>query len=306
MKSISAFVAVLLICLGALFFSERRAQNASVSPNAVLNAAADVQRDVTRIPMRFTRLSDAEEIRIGDELADRYLSNQILTVEEQSLDEYVRRVGSRLAAHAHRKLPYHFHLLPDPSMINAFSLPGGHVFMGEGMLKLMSSEDQLANVLGHEVEHVDHYHCAERVQVEAQLRNLQLAVVGALVQLPLELWEAGYNKDEELEADREGMRLAVVTGYSPYGAVAMFERLAKLQREYVIHAENSEEELSQLAIASLGGYFRSHPLPLERLAQAHSLIAQEHWQSLESQQPFHAPTALPSKSTVDQSQVRKH
>ena len=49
----------------------------------------------------------------------------------------------------------------------------------------------------------------ERVQIEARLRDLQLGVVGALVQLPVELWEVGYNKTEELEADREGMRLAV-------------------------------------------------------------------------------------------------
>lgn len=297
MKRALAFVAVLLICLGALFLSERREQWASVSPNAVLNAAADVQRDLTRIPMRFTRLSDAEEIRIGDELTDRYLSNQNLTAEEQSMDAYVRSVGSHMAAHAHRRLPYSFHLLPDPSMINAFSLPGGHIFMGEGMLNLMTSEDQLANVLGHEVEHVDHYHCAERVQVEAQLRKLQLGAVGALAQLPLELWEAGYNKDEEMEADREGMRLAVVSGYSPYGAVAMFEKLAKLQREYVIHAENPQDELSQLAIASLGGYFRSHPLPSERLAQAHRLIAAEHWEALGSQQPFRAPAVVDPKGT---------
>ena len=39
----------------------------------------------------------------------------------------------------------------------------------------------------------DHYCCAERVQVEAQLRQLRLGAVGRLVQLPLELWEAGYN-----------------------------------------------------------------------------------------------------------------
>jgi predicted Zn-dependent protease len=83
------------------------------------------------------------------------------------------------------------------------------------------------------------------------------------------------------------MRLAVQAGYSPYGAVAMFEKVAKLEREYVIHAENPEDELSQLAIASLTGYFRSHPLPSERLAQARSLILQEHWQDMKLQKPFH-------------------
>jgi predicted Zn-dependent protease len=171
-------------------------------------------------------------------------------------------------------------------MINAFSLPGGPVYIGEGLLDLMTSEDELAAVLGHEIEHIDHYHCAERVQIEAGLRHLKLGVVGAILQIPLQVWEAGYNKDEELEADREGIHLAVTSGYSPYGAVSLFERFSKLHREYVIHAQSPEEELSQLAIQSLQGYFRSHPLPSERLAQANSLIAQKNWQDRRTQKPF--------------------
>jgi len=122
--------------------------------------------------------------------------------------------------------------------------------------------------------------------VEAKLRNLQLGVIGALVQIPLSVWEAGYNKDEELEADREGMRVAVLGGYSPYGAVTLFEKFAKLHTEYVIHAQSPEEELSELAIQSLEGYFRSHPQPSERLAQANALIAQEGWQDRKVQKPF--------------------
>src|SRR5262249_17121179 len=209
-----------------------------------------------------------------------------LAPEDQALEAYIQKVGSKVAAHAHRQLPYSFHLLPNRYMINAFSLPGGHVYVGEGFSGLITSEDPLASVIGHEVEHIDHYHCVERVQVEARLRNLKLGVVGALVQIPLAVWEAGYNKDEELEADREGMRLAVLGGYSPYGAVSLFEKFAKLHKEYVIHAQNPEEELSELAIQSLEGYFRSHPQPSERLAQANALIAQESWQDRKVQKPF--------------------
>ena len=171
-------------------------------------------------------------------------------------------------------------------MINAFSLPGGPVYIGEGLLDLMTSEDQLASVLGHEIEHIDHYHCAERVQVEARMRNLKLDIVGAILQIPLEVWEAGYNKDEELEADREGMRVAVLSGYSPFGAVSLFEKFSKLHSEYVIHATSPEQELSELTIQSLQGYFRSHPLPSERLAQANKLIAQEGWEDRKIQKPF--------------------
>ena len=151
----------------------------------------------------------------------------------------------------------------------------------------MSSEDQLAFILGHELEHIDHYHCAERVQGEARFRRLKLGIVGELVQIPLEVWEVGYSKDEELEADREGLRLEVVGGYSPYGAVSLFEKFNELHAEYVIHAKSPEQELSELAIESLEGYFRSHPATSERIAQAERVIAEEGWQNRHSQKQFH-------------------
>lgn len=287
MKRIGVFIGVLLVAVSAIYFSERRHDSTPVSANAIVEVAADAQRDLSRVPMRFTRLSDEEEIAVGNELAEQYSINSTkMSPEELALDSYVRRVGSTVASQAHRRLPYSFHLLPNRSMINAFSLPGGPVYVGEGLLDLMTSEDELASVLGHEIEHIDHYHCAERVQVETKLRNLKLGVIGALVQIPLSVWEAGYNKDEELEADREGMRVAVLGGYSPYGAVTLFERFAKLHNEYIIHAQSPEEELSELAIQSLEGYFRSHPKPSERLTQANAVIAHEGWQDRKLQKPF--------------------
>jgi len=284
----AVFFLVLGAALGALYYTQRHNKQAPVSPNAVLKMAADAQRDLTRAPMHFTRLSDEEEITIGKELAAHYAPpKEDLSPEQQGLAVYVSRVGARLAAHAQRQLPYSFHVIWDRNMVNAFSLPGGPVYIGEGFLDLMTTEDELANVLAHELEHIDHYHCVERVQVAANLKNLNLEVLGELLQLPFSLWEAGYRKDEELEADREGIFLAVRAGYSPYGAVQALNRLAKLGNEYVTHAETPEDELSDLAIQSLQGYLRSHPLPAERLAQANQIIAQQHWETRNEQKPFH-------------------
>jgi predicted Zn-dependent protease len=281
------FFLVLGFALAGLYWSQRRPKSTPVSANAILNMAADAQRDLSRIPMHFTRLSDEQEIAIGKELAAQYAAQtRKLTPEEEGLEKYVTHVGNTAALHAHRRLPYTFTVLPDHNMINAFSLPGGPVYIGEGMLDLMMSEDELANVLAHEIEHIDHSHCVERVQLEARLKNLNLDVLGALLQIPIELWQAGYNKDEEFEADREGMHLAVQSGYSPYGAVDTLERFAKLHDEYVIHAQSPDKELTELAIQSLTGYFRSHPLPSERLAQANRLIAEQHWEDRKTQKPF--------------------
>lgn len=287
MKRAVAFLMVLSAGVTALYYSQRRRDATPVSANAVVAMAADVQRDVTRAPLRLTRLSDHEEVALGNELAVQYeVDPEQLSPQQKALEAYVGNVGRAVAQHAHRHLPYAFHLLPDRSVVNAFSLPGGHVYIGEGLLDLMASEDELASVLGHEIEHIDHYHCAERVQIEAQLRHLQLGVVGAIVQIPLSVWEAGYNKDEEFEADREGMQLAVQSGYSPYGAVTLFEKFAKLHAEGRTRAQSPEQEISELALQSLEGYFRSHPLTSERLAQANRLIVQEGWQGRKAQEPF--------------------
>lgn len=67
--------------------------------------------------------------------------------------------------------------------------------------------------------------------MEAKLKHLDLGALGELLQIPLGLWETGHNMNEELEADGEGLFLAVAAGYSPYGATKLFDQLAKLERE---------------------------------------------------------------------------
>src|SRR5262249_49373964 len=88
-------------------------------------------------------------------------------------------------------------------------------------------------------------------------------------------------------ADREGLRLSVFSGYSPYGAISLFQKFNELHAEYVIHAKSPGQELSELAIQSLEGYFRSHPATSDRLAQAQRLIAEEGWHNGAAQKSFH-------------------
>ena len=276
MKRIVAVSLILLVAIVGLYQAQRRKRLDAVSPEAILDAAADLQRDLTRAPMQLTRLSDAEEIRIGDQLAQCYVSElPALSPSMQATQRYVARVGARVATHSSRRLPYRFHLIPDSNFINAFAIPGGQVFIGYGLIKQMTTEDELAFVLGHEIEHIDHYHAAERVQIESRLHNLNLDLVAAIAEIPLALWQAGYTKDEELEADREGLRIATASGYSPQGATLLLNLLLKLHREYVIHAETPTGELGQVAIEGLEGYFRSHPETSERLAQVTQVIAED-------------------------------
>jgi predicted Zn-dependent protease len=276
MKRWITFAGIALLGVASVVVSERRKVDVPASPAALLYLVADTEQELTRMPVSFTRMSDAEEIRIGNELAQFYAREEERekAPEVAIVEHYVTRVGSQVGRDAHRKLPYKFHYLPNPYLINAFALPGGHVYVGGGLLDLMDSEDELAAVIGHEIEHIDHYHCAERVQREQALHKISL---GGLVELPIEVFEAGYNKDQELEADREGTRLAVEAGYSASGAIRMFETFGRLYEEYRTKAKTPQEELSRVALETLEGYFRSHPLPSERIAQIQKMIASEGW-----------------------------
>src|SRR5205809_7955889 len=107
----------------------------------------------------------------------------------------------------------------------------------------MDSEDELAAVIGHEIEHIDHYHCAERVQQEQALRKIPLGELGAL---PVEIFEAGYSKDQELEADREGTRLSWQAGYSPSGPIPTFATFQQLHQDYQARARTPNEHWTRV------------------------------------------------------------
>ena len=128
MKRAFGFLAILLVALGCLYFAQRHPRHDAVSPNAIVDVAADWQRDLTRAPMHVTRIPDDEEVRIGENMAKQYeAAESSFTPEEKALDIYVNRVGGRVAAKAKRKLPYRFHVVPNTDLINAFALPGGEV-----------------------------------------------------------------------------------------------------------------------------------------------------------------------------------
>jgi len=275
MRRLIILIVILAAAAAALYYSGRHKQEARVGPEAVLNALAETERELSRMPAAVTRMSDEEEIRTGNALAERYSAQY--GQGDALMQDYVATVGRKVAAHARRKFDYKFHYVPDETLVNAFALPGGHVFIGQGMIRLMQTEDELASVLGHEVEHIDNYHCVERYQLKARVHGLPLA---ELLVLPIELFQAGYNKEQELEADRDGTYLAVLAGYSPQGAIHLFETFQRLHREYVLKAESPDQELSQVAIAGIEGYFRSHPLPEERVNQLERIIAAKKWASV--------------------------
>jgi beta-barrel assembly-enhancing protease len=175
-------------------------------------------------------ITEADEIRAGQILADQFAQEQGIgpTPQATKIEEYLQTVGDRVAAHAQRKLPYRFRFDPSPAFKSAVGLPGGQIFVGGGILAYMDSEDQLAAVLGHEVEHIALNQCRDRLVEVLAAKHLS---AGKFEALKVDDFLSGYGHDNEMAADREGVKLAMEAGYSPSAAIRLLRIFMILGQE---------------------------------------------------------------------------
>jgi predicted Zn-dependent protease len=151
---------------------------------------------------------------VGEEVSEE-VAVEIGIVRDRELDAYLEAVGRRLTRHAPGyRFTYSFGVI-DQDTPNAFALPGGYIFVSRGLLVLTNSEDELANVLAHEIIHVARRHAAAR--------QLSLRDVPTFFQWLQVRDIASYSRRQEAEADRLGQGLAALAGYDP-GAMATFLR----------------------------------------------------------------------------------
>jgi predicted Zn-dependent protease len=215
-------------------------------------------------------ITDADEIRLGQVLADDFIAQEGMqpTPQTRKLDEYLQSIGDRVAAHAQRKIPYRFRFDPSPSFRSAVGLPGGQIFVGAGILAYMDSEDQLAMVLGHEVEHIDLNQCLERLRKVLAEQHLTPATAE---KLKVDPFLPGYGREGELAADREGVKLAMEAGYSGEASI-------RLLQTYIILGDNMPNSPKE-AKESLE----------RRIAQIRSVIAESKLPKPEKEKPLALP-----------------
>jgi predicted Zn-dependent protease len=197
-------------------------------------------------PREVILRSEDVDHKVGKETAQD-VKAQLGLIEDSELTAYVAKVGARLARYApKRNFGYSFQIV-DQEAPNAFALPGGYIFVSRGLLTLANSEDELANVLGHEIVHVAARHAAARQEVGRSLPAKLDWLRGGYL--------AGYGRDQEREADRLGQGLAAVAGYDPKGLVAFLRELE--------HTERLE-----LGSSRLPGFWDTHPSTNSRVAEA--------------------------------------
>ncbi len=210
-------------------------------------------------------MSHEREEELGRQAAAQVEASMGL-VDNPELQAYVDSIGQRLADVAPRQdITYRFHIV---NMLepNAFALPGGYIYVSRGLLALTNSEDELANVIAHEIAHVSAEHAAGR---EVQQKAAQaLSLLGILAGIMMgeggavqaagmfgQSYLAAYGRDQEREADELGQGFAIRAGWDPTGMADFLNQLDDWTR-------------LQMGGSRRAGYFDTHPATPERIATA--------------------------------------
>ncbi|MDX8379284.1 MAG: M48 family metalloprotease [Gallionella sp.] len=247
MKFIALFIALFSFVASAAAFD--------------LRGLGQILQDVQKVKKATTDISEPQEIELGNGIASKFLGAAPL-LHNKRVQNYVNDIGRWLTLQTERpNLPWQFAVLDDND-INAFAIPGGHIFITKGLLLRMGSEAELAGVLAHEISHVlmkHHLHAiksAARVDLMSEFAGQVLKAKGAnpalnkLVSAGTEVYSRGLDKEDEFEADRMGVVIAARGGYDPYGLPAILQTLQG------INPKNS----------SLALMFKTHPSLNDRLA----------------------------------------
>ena len=208
-----------------------------------LRYCGQTQRNPVTGQLQRVALSPSQEVALGLHTAPLMISRHGGALSDREIAPYVEAVGQRLVQRSlARTSPYrfHFHVLADPRTINAFALPGGQIFITQALLQKLRTEAQLAGVLGHEIGHVIARHGAQHL-AKQQLGQLLVTAVhvgsqdrrdpsrgrnaALLAQAANQMIALRYGRQDELEADDYGFRIAIDGGYDPRGIVELMSVL---------------------------------------------------------------------------------
>lgn len=241
---------------------------------AVLSVPASAQKAAKPPP-------EDSEVKVGREgAAETDKDTKFIT--DAAVVGRVNRIGQELAAIANateipatwgdsrvKKFNYTFKVVDDKD-VNAFSLPGGFIYVNKGLLDYVHSDDELAGVLAHEIAHAAHHHMVKLIREQNKIQNVFLPLLVAAAvgskgngntignamlagQLYMTAKLNGYGVEAEKDADYSGLVYLTKTKYSPVGLLTFMERLA------------SDEQRGPDRVM---GIYRTHPPSPERAKSA--------------------------------------
>jgi predicted Zn-dependent protease len=202
-----------------------------------------------------TGLDYKSEFSIGESLALEGFRRYGMPVADASVQKYVNLVGTSVARNSLRPdIPYYFVAVDSP-LYNAFSCPGGIIFISSTLIKGMKDEAELAGVLSHEVAHVGHKHALQsirRAKFFEGVGKISDVTMGSekgkeframIDDLQTRLFDQGLDQNMEFEADMSALHTAYRTGYNPKGFVNVLQML----------------ETKKSAATKAGSWFSTHP-----------------------------------------------
>ena len=186
----------------------------------------------------YTLTSTDREVEMGRKIAHQVKEKETVVVDEP-MQERVRTIGQRLAAVCDRKeLVYQFTVIEDKE-VNAFSLPGGYVFVNDGLVKKVATDDELAAVIGHEIAHIVARHAVKRYESGLGAHVVQLASLAAArdakaiqgLSLAMQAAQLSYARKDELEADRLAIGYLKAARFDPKAMMTFLTRLHQLDQD---------------------------------------------------------------------------
>jgi beta-barrel assembly-enhancing protease len=233
---------------------------------------SSVLNPVTQEKQHVAGITPEQEVALGLQAAPEMAQQFGGLDPDPKMQERVDRIGERLVAQsaaAQTPYQYDFHVLDDQETINAFALPGGQVFITEGLLKRLNTDGQVAGVLGHEIGHVVARHGAEHIAKQQLTQGLTGAAVlatydpsdpssrgsAAVAAMIGQLVTMRFGRQDELESDELGVRFSSEAGYDPRSMIALMKILE----------ESSEGNRPP-------EFFSTHPNPENRIQRIEAAI----------------------------------
>jgi beta-barrel assembly-enhancing protease len=225
--------------------------------------------------------AEDEESRISREFR-REAKKFLKFPNNPEVERYIDRIGRRiLAATGPLSFDYRFFVIED-DQLNAFSVPGGSIYVYTGLIERAKSTDELAGVMGHEITHAKGHHMArssgpDAISILSLLAMVALArsgsggqaagIVGQAVSATRQL---AFSRQLEMEADTLGTRYMAAAGYDPKGTIAFLKML------------DQERALNPIDVPA---YVMSHPITQERVANAELVVKALTPRELRSESP---------------------
>jgi predicted Zn-dependent protease len=241
----------------------------ALAPRAFAQTAAQSLPDLGSVD---SVLSPQMEKRLGEQIMREIRTQDPQYVDDPEISDYLAQLGSRLTG---SRQDFEFFAIRE-NTINAFALPGGYVGVHTGLIATAETESELASVLAHEVSHVTQRHIARMIAQQQQMQMPMMAALAAAILLgrsrpdlavgaAVGAQAAGvqaslsYSRDFEREADRIGIQRLDEAGFDAHAMATFFERMQRANRI-------SED-------STMPGYFRTHPVTSERIADVQNKAA---------------------------------